>query len=179
MSTLIQSNAQPQSDTPPDRDFIRVGPSPIEGSGVFAKRMIPRGTRIIEYTGKRRTIESLVTDVANGIQPSVYLIHLHHGMVIDGSINGNDARFINHGCDPNCEIYIFGDRLYAYAMRDITGGEELTFDYALHTPPGVAAKKSSAKDHPCRCGSPSCRGTMLKQRRKSPVKSTIPTEGNS
>ena len=172
MSTLIQANAPPESTTPPDRDFIRVGPSSIEGTGVFAKRAIPRGTRIIEYLGARRSLESLVIDVANGRQPSVYLIHLHEGMVIDGSIDGNDARFINHSCDPNCEIYIFGDRLYAYAMRDIDQAEELTFDYALHTPSGVAAKKSRAKDHSCNCGSPNCRGTMLKQRRKSPVKST-------
>ena len=160
------------SATQPDRDFIQVGPSSIEGKGVFAKRAIPRGTRIIEYTGARRTIESLMTDVANGAEPSVYLIHLHEGMVIDGSIDGNDARFINHGCDPNCEIYLFGDRLYVYAMRDIDAGEELTFDYALNTPPGLAVKKGRAKDYPCRCGSPNCRGTMLQQRRKSAVKST-------
>ncbi len=170
MSTLIPSNAQPAAATQPDRDFIRVGPSSIEGRGVFAKRVIPRGTRIIEYTGARRTIESLVTDVANGKDPGVYLIHLHFGMVIDGSIDGNDARFINHGCDPNCEIYVFGDRLYVYAMRDIGPGAELTFDYGLHTPPGLSAKKARAKDHVCRCGSPNCRGTMLKQgRRKSTI----------
>jgi len=167
MSTLIQSNAPPETATQPDRDFIRVGQSRIEGKGVFAKRMIPRGTRIIEYTGARRAIESLVTDLANGRDPGVYLIHLHHGMTIDGSIDGNDARFINHGCDPNCEIYRFSDRLYVYAMRDISPEEELTFDYGLHTPPGIAAKKGKAKDYACRCGSPNCRGTMLKQRRKS------------
>ena len=151
MSTLIQS----------DRDFIRVGPSGIEGTGVFAKRMIPRGTRIIEYTGARRTIESLATDVANGKDPGVYLIHLHYGMVIDGSIDGNDARFINHSCDPNCEIYVFDDRLYAYAMRDITSDEELTFDYGLRPPPGISVKKGRAKDYACRCGSPNCRGNPV------------------
>src|SRR4029079_16141528 len=117
--------------TQPDRDFIRVGPSSIEGKGVFAKRAIPRGTRIIENTGARRTLESLAADVASGAEPSVYLIHLHEGMVIDGSIDGSDARFINHGCDPNCEIYLFGDRLYVYSMRDIDPGGELTFDSTL------------------------------------------------
>ena len=156
----------------PDRDFIRVGPSLIEGNGVFAKRVIPRGTRIIEYTGARRTIESLVTDVANGKNPGVYLIHLHHGVTIDGSIDGSDARFINHGCDPNCEIYRFDDRLYVYAMRDIGAGEELTFDYGLHTPPGIAAKRGRATDYACHCGSPNCRGTMLKQRRKPTAERT-------
>ena len=163
------------SDLHPDRDFIRVGPSPIEGKGVFAKRMIPRGTRIIEYTGARRTLESLVADVASGLEPGVYLIHLHEGMLIDGSVDGNDARFINHGCDPNCEMYLFGDRLYAYAMRDIEPDEELTFDYALNAPPGLAVKNGRAKDYPCRCGSPNCRGTMLQQSRKS----TIPGKRNS
>jgi hypothetical protein len=172
MGTLIQSNTGPESGIQSDRDFIRVGPSRIDGKGVFAKRTIPRGTRIIEYTGARRTIESLVTDAANGRQPGAYLMHLHQGMVVDGSIDGNDSRFINHGCDPNCEIYVFGDRLYVYGMRDISEGEELTFDYGLRTPPGLAAKKGKAKDHPCRCGSSNCRGTMLKQRRKSPAKSS-------
>ena len=152
-----------------DRDFIRVGPSRIEGTGVFAKRIIPRGTRIIEYTGERRSIESLVTDVSNGKDPGVYLIHLHYGVAIDGAVDGSDARFINHGCDPNCEIYLFGEQLYVYAMRDITPGEELTFDYSLNTPPGVAAKKKRANDYACRCGAPNCRGTMLKQRRKSTI----------
>ena len=147
------------SEIQPDRDFIRVGPSSIEGQGVFAKRIIPRGTRIIEYAGARRTVESLV--VASAEKPSVYLIHLHEGMVIDGEVNGNDARFINHGCDPNCEIYLFDDRLYVYAMRDIDTNEELTFDYALNTPPGLAAKTLTAKDYACRCGSANCRGTML------------------
>lgn len=149
------------SEIQPDRDFIRVGPSSIEGKGVFAKRTIPRGTRIIEYTGARRTIESLVANVASGEKPSVYLIHLHEGMVIDGAVDGNDARFINHGCDPNCEVYLFDDRLYVYAMRDIDPDEELTFDYALNAPPGLAVNTGGAKDYACRCGSPNCRGTML------------------
>lgn len=151
------------SDVPGDRDFIRVGPSSIEGKGVFTKRSIPRGTRIIEYTGARRTIESLTTDAANGAEPGVYIIHLHEGMVIDGSIEGNDARFINHSCDPNSEIYLFGDRLYVYAMRDIEPNEELTFDYVLSTPPGLAVTTGNAKDYTCRCGSPNCRGTMLQK----------------
>jgi len=163
MSTLIHSDTQPQSDTPPDRDFIRVGPSRIEGTGVFAKRQIARGTRIVEYTGARRSVESLVTDIANGKSPGVYLMHLHDGMAIDGSVGGSDARFINHGCNPNCEVYVFSDRLYVYAMREITEGEELTFDYGLRTPRGIAAQEGRAEDHPCNCGSADCRGTMLKQ----------------
>src|SRR4051812_44894235 len=120
--------------SPADRDFIRVGESRIVGRGVFAKRGIPRGTRIIEYAGERRSLESLVRDEAAGNDPGVYLAHVHYGMSIDGSRNGNDARFVNHSCDPNCELYVFDDHLYIYAMRDIVEGEELTFDYQLAPP---------------------------------------------
>lgn len=144
-----------------DRDFVRVAPSRIAGRGAFAKRDIPRGTRIIEYTGERCSIESLVSDEAAGKDVGVYLAHVHHGVAIDGSRNGNDARFINHSCGPNCELYVFDDRLYIYAMRKIAEGEELTFDYQLSPAPGLEAD-SIVKDIPCNCGSDNCRGTMLR-----------------
>ena len=161
------SGMQPQGMPAVDRDFIRVAPSRISGQGVFAKRSIPRGTRIIEYTGERRTLESLVMDAAAGMETGVYLAHVHPGLSIDGSRNGNDARFINHSCSPNCELYVFDDRLYIYAMRDIAEGEELTFDYQLTQAPGLEAIDLPEKDVKCLCGSRNCRGTMLKTPNRS------------
>jgi uncharacterized protein len=153
------------SSPPPDRNFTRVGASRIEGKGVFARRRIPRGTRIMEYLGERRTLSSVVLESLDETART-YLIRLNDQIIIDGAVGGSDARFVNHGCDPNCEVYAFDDHLYLYASRDILRGEELTFDYRLGfvvgTPRGRAREQ-----YACRCGSANCRGTMLASRRRS------------
>lgn len=152
-----------------NRDFIRVGRSRIQGKGVFAKRKIPRGTRIVEYLGERVPISTLLVEMDAGKRTHTYIFALSHTMTIDGSVGGSDARFINHSCEPNCEAYVFDDRVYIYAMRDITRGEELTFDYQL----GPAIRRSGRRSkevldaYACQCGSPKCRGTMIASKRRS------------
>lgn len=84
-------------------------------------------------------------------------------------IDGNNARWISHSCEPNCEaVHVDGekkkDRIYIEALRGIKEGEELTYNYRIvleeaHT---VANKKLWA----CHCGSGKCSGTMLQPRRK-------------
>jgi len=158
---IILSVGNDKPETRQNRDFIRVGKSRIQGKGVFAKRKIPKGTRIIEYQGERISVTNLFAELKEGKQASIYSFGLSRDTVIDGARNGNDARFFNHSCQPNCEVYIFDERVYIYAMREIVKGEELTFDYHL----GPAFKKSKSKmkpeDFPCFCGSANCRGTML------------------
>jgi SET domain-containing protein len=95
----------------PDRDFIRVGKSRIAGTGVFAKRRIHWGARIIEYIGKRRFHSELLQEIVAGKPASVYLFEVHAGVSIDGAIGGNESRFINHSCEPNCEANVFDDRV--------------------------------------------------------------------
>lgn len=145
----------------PNRDFVRVGRSRIQGQGVFAKRNIPKGARIIEYAGERVPIARLFAESNGGSAAHVYLFHLREDIAVDGARNGNESRFINHSCDPNCEAYIFDDRIWIYAMRDIARHEELTFDYQLGPAFPGGRKKPSAEDYRCRCGSPNCRGTIL------------------
>jgi len=144
-----------------DRGFTRVGRSRIAGNGVFAKRRIPGGSRIIEYLGERIPLAALLSETVAGAAANVYLFRLRHDTVIDGARNGNDARFINHSCEPNCEVFIFNDRVYIYAMRDILRGEELTFDYQLG--PAIRAPKRAVdlSAYACHCGSPNCRGSMI------------------
>lgn len=145
-----------------NRDFVRVGQSLIDGTGVFAKRIIPKGTRIIEYAGERVPLANLLVEMAEGKPASVYTFRLTEGTVIDGARNGNDARFINHSCEPNCEAYAFDERMYIYAMREIVRGEELSFDYQLTSAiKGTNKKANTEEAYACRCGSPNCRGTML------------------
>ena len=147
-----------------NRDFIRVGRSPIDGTGVFAKRKIPKGARIIEYTGARVPIDAVVAVQAEGPPAAVYAFRLNETTIIDGACGGNDSRYVNHSCAPNCEALCFDDHMYFYALRDIPRGEELTFDYRLNASSPRRPTKRARAAYACRCGSPHCRGTMLARR---------------
>ena len=149
-----------------DRDFIRVGKSRIEGTGVFAKRNIPKGTRIIEYMGMRKSLSRLLVEISEGNPTHIYTFRLSEHTVIDGALNGNDARFINHSCTPNCEAYTFDDKVYIYAMRDIKRGEELSYDYHLGTSMSGGRKQIDKSLYVCRCGSPNCKGTMISEKKQ-------------
>jgi len=146
--------------------------SPIHGNGVFAVAPISKGERIIEYKGRRRTHEQVDNDVGGDVDSGhTFLFTLNDDWVIDASYEGNDARWINHSCDPNCEAVIDEnedgdnrkDRVFIEAVRDIAPGEELSYNYGItlaerHTP---RLKKIWA----CLCGSPKCTGTMLQPKR--------------
>jgi SET domain-containing protein len=145
--------------------WFSVMASPIQGRGAFAARAIPAGTRIIEYAGERLTpaqADALYPDVA-GERHHTFLFAIDDDIVIDAAVNGNDARFINHSCDPNCDAVVDDGRIWIEAIRDIARGEELAYDYAYvleerHTP---AAKRR----FPCTCGAANCRGTILAKKR--------------
>lgn len=146
--------------------LCKVKRSPIHGNGVFATRDIEPGERIIEYTGRRIDWPEALrrTAAANGPVNHTFYFSLADGNVIDGGDEGNDARWINHACGPNCEAYEDEGRVFIHALRLIEAGEELNYNYALvyderHTP---AVKKSFA----CRCGTPECLGTMLAPKKR-------------
>jgi len=149
-----------------DKPYHIVRVSRIHGRGVFAARKIPADTCIIEYQGKRITEREAArrgsSDPDNPFH--TFFFSLEGGKLIDGGDEGNDARYINHACEPNCEAREEDGKVYIYALRDIARGEELNYDYGLivedrHTP---ALKKAYA----CHCGAPTCRGTMLAPKRK-------------
>ena len=145
-----------------DRDFILVEQSPIHGKGVFAKKTIPKGTRIIEYMGKRIPKEDLPSDLEKGLTTLVYVMRLDDLTAIDGERDGNDARFINHSCMPNCEVYFFDNTPYIYAMEDISEGAEIFFDYQL----GSSIERTLSLEekkalYPCHCGTINCRKTLI------------------
>jgi SET domain-containing protein len=135
---------------------IEVRQSDVHGQGVYAAQFIPEGTRIIEYMGQRVSWEAAPDDEND---PHTFNFGLDNGEVIDPDIGGNDARWINHSCDPNCEAVEEDDRIFIYAMRDIQRGEELLYDYRLEIDEPItdAAKRKFA----CYCGASNCRGTML------------------
>lgn len=143
--------------------------SAIHGNGVFAAVDIPAGTRLIQYRGKLLTHAQSDERYGDGVDSGhTFLFALNDDYVIDANEGGNGARWINHGCAPNCEAVIDEDaggdsrrdRVFIESIRDIRKGEELTYDYGIvlgvrHTP---AMKRIWA----CRCGAPQCTGTMLK-----------------
>lgn len=130
--------------------------SAVHGRGVYAKQFIPKGTRIIEYTGERVPWEAAPDDPND---PHTFNFGLENGDVINPEIGGNDARWINHSCNPNCEAVEEDEHIFIYAVRNIEDGEELLYDYRLQIDEPItdAAKKKFA----CRCGAPDCRGTLL------------------
>ena len=153
-----------QTDPTPDLPF-EIRDSPIHGSGAFATRHIPAGTRLIEYRGERLTpaeADERYPDVP-GERHHTYLFSIDDDVVIDAAVDGNEARFINHSCGPNCDAVIDDVRIWIETIRDVEPGEELAYDYAYtleerHTP---AAKRR----YPCTCGAPECRGTILAKKR--------------
>ena len=146
------------------RPFV-VKKSPIHGKGVFATRRIPKGTRLIEYKGERISWEEADRRYDDSIQPHhTFLFAVDDKVVIDAGVRGNDARWINHSCDPNCEAVDEDGRIFIETIRDIEPGEELTYDYSyILDEPHTAAVKAR---YPCRCGSPKCRGTILGNKRR-------------
>jgi SET domain-containing protein len=140
---------------------IQVRDSGIHGTGVFALRRIPKGTRIIEYTGERVSHAEADRRYADkdADDNHTFLFIVDGRTVIDAGINGNEARFINHSCDPNCETVIEDRRIFIDAVRTIEPGEELHYDYQIQRdaddPPNVEEIFS------CKCGAKNCRGTML------------------
>lgn len=156
--------------TIPDWHIVRA--SSLHGKGVFAACDIPEETCILEYKGKRITTEE--ADELPSYSPDdpnhTFFFSLSCGKIINGGDRGNDARWINHSCAPNCEAREnqAGTKLYIYSLRDIAEGEELFFDYALEIE-GRKTKKLK-EQYRCLCGAPECRGTMLALPKRSKKK---------
>ena len=140
--------------------------SSIHGQGVFALRPIHKGKRLIEYVGERISPEEAdrrYDDDALDI-PHTFLFTVDKHTVIDAAVDGNEARFINHSCDPNCEAVDDAGRIFIEAIRNIRSGEELTYDYHLER--DGHWRKEWAERYACRCGAPTCRGTLLVKPKK-------------
>jgi SET domain-containing protein len=135
--------------------------SAIQGRGAFALRRIRKGTRIIEYVGEIIPNEEADRryDDDSMKRHHTFLFSLDNGTCIDAAVGGNDSRFINHSCDPNCEATDVKGRIFIEAIRTIQPGEELAYDYAY--------ERDGEHDdeweqlYVCRCGAANCRGTIL------------------
>ena len=145
--------------------------SDIHGNGMFAVEKLAKGERLIEYKGVRKTHEEVDAGDSGDVDSGhTFLFTLNEVWVIDANFKGNDARWINHSCAPNCEAILHESeedpefsRVFIEAMRAIEPGEELTYVYGItlaerHTP-------RLTKIWECRCGAENCTGTMLRPKR--------------
>lgn len=151
---------------------IQVRRSTIHGNGVFAATDIPADTRLIEYKGKVTT-HAKADKLYEGDSETghTFLFTLNDKYIVDANVDGNDARWINHGCDPNCTAVLEEDegsdrrrdRVFIESKRAIRAGEELTYNYGI-----VLEERQTPRLKAiwaCRCGSPKCTGTMLQPKR--------------
>ncbi|HEY0548052.1 MAG TPA: SET domain-containing protein-lysine N-methyltransferase [Verrucomicrobiae bacterium] len=131
-------------------ELYEVKPSGIHGMGIFARVDIPAETRILEYVGERiNKKESLRRRKENNF----FVFVVTNKFDLDGAVDWNPARFINHSCAPNCEARMEEERIWIYAVRALRAGEELTFNYGYDL--------QDYEEHPCRCGAPECLGFMV------------------
>jgi SET domain-containing protein len=166
MSKTAQAAAHRPSDSKDGRR-IQVRRSGVHGKGVFALQAIAEGELIIEYKGQIISWpEALRRHPHDPSQPNhTFYFHIDDQHVIDAAVGGNAARWINHACEPNCRADETDGRVFIHAARDLQPGEELFYDYGLIIDERYTPKLK--KEYECRCGSPSCRRTMLAPKRRT------------
>jgi SET domain-containing protein len=144
--TSRSSNSRSRGAPRTPQDLVRIGQTPV-GRGLFARKAIASGAVLGEIHGE------VMDDYP---EDSSYCMELESGRLLEPA---PPFRFLNHSCDPNCEIFYWfeedrtapEERLWLQTIRPIKSGEELTIDYCW---PADAAIR-------CQCGSPCCRGWVV------------------
>ncbi|XP_068603162.1 histone-lysine N-methyltransferase 2B [Brachionichthys hirsutus] len=138
------------------KEAVGVYRSDIHGRGLFCKRNIEAGEMVIEYAGT--VIRSVLTDKREKYYDSkgigCYMFRIDDFDVVDATMQGNAARFINHSCEPNCYSRVINvdgrKHIVIFALRKICRGEELTYDYKF------PIEDDDNKLH-CNCAARRCR----------------------
>lgn len=124
--------------------------SPIHGTGGFARADIACGTRVVEYVGRK--IDKQEANRQCELE-NPYIFCLDDQFDLDGNVDWNPARLLNHSCSANCDAEEDQGRIWIIATRDIKAGEEITFNYNYDL--------EDYKEHPCRCAAPNCVGYIV------------------
>nr|XP_033492480.1 histone-lysine N-methyltransferase 2B isoform X1 [Epinephelus lanceolatus] len=138
------------------KEAVGVYRSDIHGRGLFCKRNIEAGEMVIEYAGT--VIRAVLTDKREKYYDSkgigCYMFRIDDFDVVDATMQGNAARFINHSCEPNCYSRVINvdgrKHIVIFALRKIYRGEELTYDYKFP----IEDENSKLR---CNCGMRRCR----------------------
>lgn len=145
-----KKSANQSAERQVDASKVEVRASGIHNTGCFAACEIRKGERVIEYVGPLISKAESLRECEN---ENVYIFTLNDKNDINGNVDWNPARFINHSCEPNCEAENDDEHIWILALRDIKPGEELTYNYGFDL--------EEYKDYPCNCGATSCVGYMV------------------
>lgn len=161
-----RARPSPPGNVGPVNDWMELRGSPIHGLGAFARVDIPKRTRIIEYAGEKISNAEADRryDDAAMRRHHTFLFILNDRTCLDAAFEGNEARFINHSCDPNCEAVIERGHIWIDALKTIPAGTELVYDYQYEDDADYT--EEDLRFYACKCGAPNCRGTIVKTRRK-------------
>ncbi|WP_454872096.1 SET domain-containing protein [Paraburkholderia xenovorans] len=156
------------------RSRITVRRSPVHGKGVFATCTLAARELVCEYLGERISWdEAVLRHPRDPAHPDhTFYFDVGNGVVIDGAVGGNSARWINHACRPNCEAEDRDGRIFIRTVERVLAGDELSIDYALFVDGRYT--RQLRQRYACHCGAADCRGTMLAERGKRSGKAHIP-----
>jgi len=129
---------------------LSIRKSLIQGKGCFATKTFPGGRKIAEYTGERIPDQEARRRARRA---KLRICDIDGRFSLDGSRGGNGTHYINHCCEPNAYMKTLHGHILFLALRDISPGEEITVDYEQTLHPDTKR---------CRCGAPTCRGTINK-----------------
>ena len=129
--------------------------SGINNLGLFAKSDINKGEKVIEYKGRKFTHKQVEENDRFDNSKAIYLFTLNERYVLDGDTKTNTAKYINHSCDPNCEVDIIKGKIWIIAIKDIKKGDELSYDYGF-------GYDADFRQFPCKCGSKNCCGYIVR-----------------
>ena len=129
--------------------------SGINNLGLFAKSDINKGEKVIEYKGRKYTHKQVEENDRFDNSKAIYLFTLNERYVLDGDTKTNTAKYINHSCDPNCEVDIIKGKIWIIAIKDIKKGDELSYDYGF-------GYDADFRQFPCKCGSKNCCGYIVR-----------------
>ena len=149
---------------------VEVFREPNMGWGLKSKQFVAAGHLVIEYLGEiidfdevQRRMKAQSKERPN--DKDYYIMELDSDLYVDGRYKGNNSRYINHSCDPNCELQrwvVNGQwRIGIYAIKDIQPGEPLSYDYQFDT--------NEADTFRCHCGAETCRGTMAPKKKTAQI----------
>lgn len=132
-----------------EKFLLSVGPSSIDGQGVFAAEPIPARRKIGEMRGELISVAEARRRVKG--RARIHMVEVSERSAIDATNSDGPLRFVNHSCAPNAVLRIRQGRAEFYAIRDIDSGEELTADY------GESHHEGRLR---CGCGAPNCKGRL-------------------
>ena len=123
---------------------------------VYMQIVIYRRTKIIEYKGKIVSVKQSDSNPKYDNNKAIYLFNINKRYDLDGDFKFNTARLINHSCDPNCEVFGSGLKVWVFAMKNIKKDEELSYDYGF-------SYDADYKNYPCKCKAKNCVGYILRE----------------